>query len=127
MNFHSPINKKFPKYSCAHEVKYELAIWPSNFPTLCPTNFSIKELWSHHDKNRMFILTKDILLVSFSRALLMISVLTIVVKFLGEAVGITSLFYSQTYYQYQITEMVLHVSSHRSLKITTGLKIFPLK
>lgn len=93
MNFHSPRNKKFPKYSCGHEVKYELAIWPSNFHTLCPTNFSIKELWSHHDKNRMFILTKDFLLVSFSRALLMISVLTIVVIFLGEAVGITSLFY----------------------------------
>lgn len=63
-------------------------------------------------------------LVSFSRALLMISVLTIVVIFLGEAVGITSLFYQQTYYQYPITEMALHVSSHRS---TTSLKIFPLK
>lgn len=93
MNFHSPINKKFPKHSCGHEVNYELAIQPSNFHTLCPTNFSIKELWSHHDKNRMFILTQDFLLVSFSRALLMISVLTIVVIFLGEAVGITSLFY----------------------------------
>lgn len=94
------------------------------FHTLCLANFSIKELWSHHDKNRVVTLTKDFFCwFLFPGAPLMISVLTIVVIFLDEAVGVTSLFYQQqTYYQNQIVEMdITHIitSKHHQLKNPT--------
>lgn len=41
----------FQKYICGQEVKCELEIWPSNFHTFYPTNFSIKESWFHQCKN----------------------------------------------------------------------------